>query len=143
MTIQLWFSRGSLLYFRKFCDTQTVPVGIFKPGDPRARRRGPDAQLILVHSSVALEANSRLPQVLNGCGDLRDLPARNRAMGWGEFLSHAETQHDSIGIKDQGEGRFFADQAKAQNVPIEIYRAGHVDNRDKPYDVVLAESGEL
>jgi hypothetical protein len=97
----------------------------------------------LIHTPIALEADSGLRQVHNGCGDLWDLPTQNRAMGWWEFFSHAQTQHDAIGVKDQRERRLFHDQAKAKNISVEIPRAGYVDDGDKSDDVVFAESREL
>src|SRR5580692_9076200 len=126
-----------------FRNTQDIPVGVLEPGDLRAGRRSPDAQLVLVHTLIALEADSGLPQALHGRSDLRDLPAQNRAVSRRKFFSHAETEHDAIRLKDQRKRRLFHHQAKAKSVLIELFRAGYVDDRNESDDVVFAKSGML
>jgi hypothetical protein len=126
--------------FRK---TQDIPVGVPEPGDLRAGGRSPDAQLVLVHTLIALEADSGLPQALHGRSDLRDLPAQYGAVSRRKFFRHAETQHDAIRVKDQRKRRLLHHQAKAERVLIEIFRAGYVDDGNESDDVVFAESGML
>src|SRR6201998_3152970 len=126
-----------------FRNAQNISVRVPEPGDLRAGRRCPDAQLVLVHTLVALEADSGLPETLDGRSDLRDLPAQNCTVSRWEFFSHAETQHDAIRLKDQREGRLFHHHAKAKNVSIEISCAGYVNDGDESNDVVSAKSGVL
>src|SRR5882724_10916391 len=66
---RLRFQGDSFLQFRMFRNAQDIPVGILEPGDLRASRRSPDAQLVLAHTVVALEVDSGLPQGLDRLSD--------------------------------------------------------------------------
>src|ERR1043166_3123058 len=93
---------------------ERVAVRILEPRHLVARRRGPDAGVVLAGEAVALEHHAALAQRRYVTLDVVDLPAED---GEGPrlviaHLRHAE--HDAVGVEDEREVA-LAEEAEPQD----------------------------
>jgi hypothetical protein len=66
---------GSAPVCSKLGNAQRVSVRVFEPGYPRAARRVPNTELILLHSWIAFQGDVSSLEVLCCLNDVSDLPA--------------------------------------------------------------------
>jgi hypothetical protein len=123
----------------KLRDAQRVFVRVFEPRYPRATRRVPNTELILVHSRVTFQSDVSLLKVLRRLNDVPDMPAQYGVFRRCQFLNSRNSQHRSSGI--EYERKFvLANQPQTKSVTIESFGATRVSCGHKGHKLLRSEN---
>jgi len=118
---------------------QRVSVRVLEPRYPRAARRVPNTELILVHSRIAFQGDVSLLEVLCRLNNVPDSPAYYRVFRCCQFLNWCNSQHRSSGIEYKRK-LILANQQQTKSVTIELFGATRVSCGHKSHKLLRSQN---
>ena len=95
--------------------------------------------LILSKPLEPLKVHTHATKVFHDLSNLGDLPTEHSSMSFWQFLCHAQSHHDAVGIENQRERRFFVEKCEPQRVSVEALGAFNINDGGKSNEMVCGE----
>src|SRR5262249_54394465 len=105
-----------------------------EPGYARAARRGPDAELVLLHAAVPLEGDAAIDKSAHARLDVIHSPAEHGVGGARRLLHERHAQPAELA----GE-RAASQELQPERFAVEVERAVEVRARDERHQLVAAQ----